>query len=150
MLKYVFWAFIYLPVFCVGYHLSNLAMSPVDRSLHHLVTALLFSYGVYLFIFFLKGLLLSLKERGNRWWIFLFLFCVVFTCLLSPYFVVGPLFGTLLRWHFSSWLTWVLTVAFGLLIYTKYKFLAPSAPALARFAFELGRRVARKTCYHKL
>ncbi|WP_188937059.1 DUF2929 family protein [Puia dinghuensis] len=66
ILRYIFWAFIYLPIFCAGYYLSNLALSPADRSLNHLIIALLFSYLVYLFIFFLKGLLLSLKRRGNK------------------------------------------------------------------------------------
>jgi hypothetical protein len=142
LFRYVFSVVIYLPVLCTGYYLSNLALSPLDHSLGHLVLVLLFSYLVYLGVFFLKGVSLALKARGNIIWLFLFMVCVAFTCLLSPWLVAGPLSRAFLRWHLSSWLVWVLTFWFGYLIYNRYKFHVPSAPVMARFAYQFGFNLA--------
>src|SRR5260370_18294710 len=111
VLRYIFRLFIYLPVIFVGYYLSNLVLSPTDNSLNHLLIAIVFSYFVFLLIFFLKGLLISLKERGNNSWIVLFLFCVAFTCLLSPWLLIAPVSTAFFRCHFSGLLVLVVPIA---------------------------------------
>ena len=142
-IKKVFLGFAYFPLFVAGYYLSDKLLSPLDHTLNHLIIAFVFSYFVYLVIFFLKGLLIALKQKNNNWWLPIFIFCVAFTCLLSPWLVVDPLTKAFTRWHFSTWLVWVITIAFGYFIYTRYMFLTANAPAMARFAFLLGFKLIK-------
>src|ERR1700748_992055 len=97
---------IYLPIIGTSYLLST-GIHP------RFLIVFLLSFFIYQLIFFLKGVLLSLKQKDRRLWIFLFLFCVTIVCVVGPYLLVYFLFNLLFHGFPLYWQTLLATGILG-------------------------------------
>ncbi|SRR6266498_3294360 len=67
------------------------------------------------------------KAKGNLFWIPIFIFCIVFTCVIPIWIVFEPiesLIGKMTHETNTNTLTWIVSLAFAFFIYRKYNFLS--------------------------
>jgi hypothetical protein len=139
-LKLLFKGFVYFPLLATGYLITTHILQKKDNALVWIGLTMLFAYILYSFIFFLKGILIALKSKGNLLWILLFAFCVGYTCV-AP---VWLFFDTIekLMFHLSkeqgTLLTWIFSFAIGGYIYDRYQFLINIAPAFIAPFYQAG------------
>ena len=139
-LKILFKGVVYFPLLATGYLISTHILEKKDNALAWMGLTISFAYILYAFIFFLKGILIALKSRGNFLWILLFVFCAGYTC-------VAPLwlfFDTIERLMFQlskeqgTLLTWLFSFAIGGYIYSRYQFLINVAPVFVAAFYQAG------------
>lgn len=134
-------AFVYVPLVVVGYWVAN--------QLGHLYSyemfikmplTLVFAYVGFGLIYFLKGMLISLRVSGKIGWIFIWTLCVFATWGFQFFVVQYHLEGFLQNRQVANYLFWSWAGVFltGILIDGHYKFLTNIAPSSV-FPFFNGR-----------
>jgi hypothetical protein len=96
------------------------------------------AFMLYQLLFFLKGMLIALMEKGYLLWLLLFLICVSFTCILPAWLAWEPAIHLAAKVKSDASfarMTVIILVAYG---YTRYNFLERTAPPMAAGAFSLG------------
>lgn len=100
------------------------------------------AYGTLALLYYLKGVAIGLRIRGKRLGSLLLAGCVVVS-------VVIP--ALLLHWLIdysvptaSLWVSWGVSLAFGLFTYTRYRFTQDFAPTFTLWAYRLGYRATSK------
>lgn len=147
----IFWAFklafkglIYFPLLITGYLITTHILEKGDSPVAWIGTTLLFGFVIYQFIFFLKGMLIGFKHKGNLLWILLFVLCATYSCI-AP---VWLSFETIEKWmkHLSNeqeaTLTWLFSCAMSGYIYSRYHFLTNVAPRIAMPVYQAGINLA--------
>ncbi|HEY0054297.1 MAG TPA: hypothetical protein VGB63_02980 [Pedobacter sp.] len=134
--KYLIKLFIYSPLIFTAIAITN-SIGDKDefKSFKGLFVIFLITCILYLLVYFLKGLLIGLKTKGNFFWIPLFLFCIAFTCVLPVYLAFEPV-GKLVMYMSKTQkpdelLQWVISLTIGYLVYFQYKFMTNIAPKWA-------------------
>ena len=117
----------YIPLLYTGYRVSTHILSKKDNGIGWLVLTIVLAYFFYLFIFFLKGMMLCLKKMNVWIWIPLFFLCIAFTCMM-PVWLVHAILNRVIE---NKTVDWVLSIAFGYNVYLKYQFAFDQAPPLA-------------------
>lgn len=130
----------YLPLWFAGYLITSLILQKNDDGLAWIGLIILFAILIYQIVFFIKGIIIGLKNKGNLIWLPLFILCLSFTCLLptwlvykniQPYFnKVSPASGNVL--------TWIVSISFGLYAYSRYHYLTNIVPLAASLSYQLG------------
>lgn len=130
----------YLPMWCTGYLITSLFLKKNDDGFAWIGLLILFTFLAYQAVFFVKGLLIGLKNKSNLLWVPLFIICISFTCLFPALFIhnniqpwlhrISPNSGNLIAWGTS--------ILFGLYVYSRYHFLTNIAPVGALFSYQLG------------
>lgn len=123
-IKIIFKLTVYLPLWFAGNLITSQILGKNEDPLTWIALIILFALMAYQVTFFIKGLIIGLKNKGNLLWLPLFIVCICFTCLLPIWFVhnniqpwlhkVSPNSGNLL-----AWLTAIL---FGIYVYSRYHF----------------------------
>jgi len=139
-LKLALNAFIYLPMILTAYALTDALLTTKDSHLVRIGLIALFAYAIYMFVYFLKGLLIAFKAKGNWLWLVILAVVVGFTCV-SPVLPFYPQISHLvliLDPAAPQWLTPVAAVVAILFIYTRYHFLTDLAPINILPVYKLG------------
>jgi hypothetical protein len=143
-LSIVWGAFVYVPLLMLGYWIaSNMSSLYSDEMLIKIPLTLLFAYMGFGLIYFLKGMLISLKASRRTWWILIWLLCVVATCGFQFFFVqynLEEFLGNRNVAHFTAW-SWVGASVVAILIYGHYKFITNIAPVSVFPFFNAGFKV---------
>ena len=138
--KLLFRAVIYSPLLITGYFIATKILSKEDSGLIWLGLVLVFAFFIYLFLFFLKGMMIALKSRGNFLWLLLFALCVMYTCVAPVWISFDDIEKLML--HLSKeeapTLTWLFSAAMAGYIYSRYQFLLNIAPAIAAVPYQAG------------
>jgi len=100
-------------------------------------------YIIECLVFFLKGWLLSLRDRDNRLWLLLMAICLLY-CFIFPAYI----FQTLITAQFKRTpgleiskleiISWIGGIILGWIIYRRYRLTEESAPFLFRWTFHIG------------
>lgn len=138
--KWLAKAVVYLPLWFCGYLLSATMLTPKDSAVAWIGLVVLIAVVMYQLLFFIKGILIALKAYQKLVWIFLFLVCCTFTCILPAWFIyhaIQPLM-TELSAQSASTLTWIAAITSGVLVYSQYHFLTNIAPRAAYPVYQLG------------
>jgi len=122
-LAMLIWVLIYLPLLTIGYIISFQILSPRDSAFTWIGSILFFAGISYLIIQKLKQKLQSLRRNNNPAWIALFIFCVLLTCVQTPWIAWYPLMQLCEHCHWPHAIAWALDAGIGLIIYSRYKFL---------------------------
>ncbi|HEX5152796.1 MAG TPA: hypothetical protein VFW07_15200 [Parafilimonas sp.] len=124
---------VYSPLICLSWLFTNQLLSAKTDIIIWLGLMAIFSVAFYFIIYFLKGVLIALKNNRNLFWIPLFIFCVIVTCILPVWIVFEPLKSFFNRYTETNQqlLTWICAFAFGFYVYGRYHFLTNIAPAKA-------------------
>jgi len=148
ILSVLYGAFIYIPLLLVGYWMANKMNSLYsDDQIIKIVLTLACAYVVFSFIYFLKGLLIGMRTRGQSLWIIVWITCVIVTSGIQMF-----ISQNLLESFFSSrsvvnhevW-SWLGAVAVGVLIYSHYRFLTNVAPRSVFWSYNFGFLATRQT-----
>lgn len=132
-IKVILKIIVYSPLIFLSWLITKQLLSANADKLIWIGLMLIFSIAFYLIIYFLKGMLIALKNNRNLFWIPLFICCVILTCVLPVWIVFEPLENFFNRYTETNQqlLTWICALAFGFYVYSKYHFLTNIAPAKA-------------------
>lgn len=119
----------YIPFLLAGYIIVEkfLELKTV-QSISRLLIATLAAVFIDITIILLKHWMLSLKEKRNLFWLLLFMLCFCFTSVLTVVILIKPV-SELLSFFFAGEnpiIAWSITVAFGLLVFSRYHFFSKS------------------------
>ena len=95
-------------------------------------------------VFFLKGWQISLRQRGNRFWIAIITICILY-CLALPVIVFQFLIADEIRRSHGSHaspfqlMSWIGGLILGWLIFRRYSLTKDEAPKFVWWAFRIGR-----------
>lgn len=146
-LSLVWGAFVYIPLLMLGYWAANKMSSLYsDEMLIKVSLTFVFAYLGFGMIYFLKGILISLRAAKRKWWMFIWTLCVFTTCGFQFFFVqynVQEFLGNRNVAHFTMW-SWLGAILVSLLIYGHYKFLTNIAPGSVFPFFNAGFRLMAK------
>jgi hypothetical protein len=78
---------VYLPIWFSGYLITTQILSKNEDPLTWIALIILFTLIAYQMIFFIKGIIIGLKNKGNPFWLPLFIVCICFTCVLPTWFI---------------------------------------------------------------
>jgi hypothetical protein len=134
-------AFIYLPLLILSYFLAS-AMSDLYSNDIFIKSGLTFTIGYFLFalIYFLKGILIRLRNDGRYSWFILWAICIAVTCGVQAVFsqiVLQDFFDDRSITNYQLW-SWLSALIIGLLIYSHYQFLTNIAPRSVFWSYQLG------------
>jgi hypothetical protein len=138
--KLILKAIVYSPLLVIGYLFTKKTTGSDTDIIIWLPMVILFSFILYIIIYFLKGVLIALKYNRNLLWIPLFIFCVLFTCILPVYIIFTPFETFIARYAQTNHelITWIIAVTFGLYVYKRYHFLTNIAPNRAFPYYQMG------------
>lgn len=120
--------------------LAALALTPVKMlgpgfTNERLACIGVIAYLLYAGVYWLKGIVVGLRQRTGWLWMLPFALCVAFACLL-PGLVVQAFLGKSVS---PSW-AWGLGAAFAAFAYSRYRFTVDYAPAVTLWSYRLGYR----------
>lgn len=93
---------------------------------------------MYLFLYFLRGVILSLKFRHNLLWLPLFFIAVTFACVLPVWLIWDTARNLIVKMGGDETMQWIFAIAFFIYIYMRYNFLKNIAPVFAFPAYHAG------------
>lgn len=125
---------VYVPLLFGGYFVSSHILSKRENGIYWLILTVVFAYLLYLFIFFLKGMMVCLKRRHKCVWIPLFILCVVLTCVM-PVWILHNILSCIMT---NQTVVWILSGGFGYFVYLKYQFTSDTPPASATPFYQAG------------
>ena len=126
VIKAGFKLLVYSPFIICGWAVANLILNKQDDVLLWVVFIFLFGFAFFKGILFLRKLIYLLISRRNLFWIPVWLFCTGFTTILPVWIVFGPtekLVEKLSQGYHVQLLTWLISLAYGYFIYSRYQFL---------------------------
>lgn len=133
----LFAAILYSGALILAYMLCKaLGIADVKSTGTKILILLSAAYLVLCSLYFLKGLLVSLKARNNQLWIILWIVCFLIICVLPAYtlqIIMSGLVKNLI-------VTWAIAVIAGLIIYFYYKLTVDSSPLLTKWSYQLGKK----------
>ncbi|HKO80164.1 MAG TPA: hypothetical protein VJU78_07215 [Chitinophagaceae bacterium] len=138
--KWIFKAIVYLPLWFAGYIITANILSKDDSAFAWIALVLLVAFFIYQLVFFLKGLMIGLRNNGNLIWLLLFILCVAFTSVFPTWMMfenVKVIMSELSKDN-ATLMTWIFSVVLGLYILSQYNFLTDMAPGVASTAYEAG------------
>lgn len=146
-IKIIFKLTVYLPLWFAGYQITSQILIKNEDSLNLIALTILFALLIYQVIFFTKGLIISLKIKGNLFWLPLFIVCICFTCVLPTWFIHSSIQPWLHRISPNSGnlMAWLTSIFFGIYVYSRYHFLTDNAPMAALFSYQLGKNLVLTT-----
>lgn len=97
------------------------------------------AYLLYAGLYWLKGIVVGLRQRAGWLWVLPFALCVAFACLL-PGLAVHAFLGK----SASPLWAWGLGAAFAAFAYSRYRFTEDYAPAVALWSYRFGYRWVTK------
>jgi hypothetical protein len=140
IIKLIFRAIVYYPLLITGYLIVTKILDRNDQALAWIILVLLSTFILYQLIYFIKGMLITMKARKNYLWIFLFMVCVGFTCVVPTWLFMVAVKGIIfaLSKENTGIISGMIAVVFGLYIYSRYLFLTDVAPSIVYPAYQLG------------
>jgi hypothetical protein len=152
-LKLLFKAFIYTPLLLTAYLVTGVLLRRTADGVYWFLLIIAFTYLLYQLIFFIKGLLITLKFNGNLLWVPLYITCVLYTSVLPAWILFNSIESIAKEVHLDKVSLLILSGIVGAFIYSQYKFLINIAPVTAyssfRFGITCGNRWLRVTNLNK-
>jgi hypothetical protein len=78
-------AAIYGPFLYAGYLIAN--KLALENKWYFVFALITIAYLLVCFIYWLKGMLIALRQKGNELWLVLFAVCVIISCVLPALFI---------------------------------------------------------------
>jgi len=130
-------AFVYSPLLLTGYLICRQVLPANGKGYYWAATIIFCAAIIYCILMILKGILLGLKWRGRWGWILVFGVCLLYTCI-PPGIVVFDLLRS--RVHYPV-LNYLISLAVGYWVYTRYHFLTDLVPAKFWLFYSTGLRI---------
>lgn len=134
-------AFIYVPLIVLSYFLVSKISALYSNDVYIKVglTAIV-AYLLFSLVYFLKGILIGLRTKGQSAWILVWAICVIATCGIQA--IIGQnLLESFFRdrqvANYELW-SWIGSSAIVILIYSHYQFLSNVAPRSVFWSYKIG------------
>lgn len=137
-IKLAFKLLIYFPLVFTAYIIATKFLYKQADAFLWIGTILLIAYTLYLFTYFLKGVILAFKFHHNLLWIPLFFVAVSFTTVLPVWFMWDTIGNAISNIGANTTTQWIFAIAFGTYIYFRYNFLTNIAPSSVFPAYDAG------------
>src|SRR3954465_15291340 len=90
-IKMILKLIVYSPLIFLGYFITNEILNADTDKILWIALITVFAFLFYFITYFFKGVLIALKHNGNLFWIPLFIFCLIVTCVLPVWIIFSPL-----------------------------------------------------------
>lgn len=137
-------AFVYAPLLILGYfvatRISHLYSSDLFIKCGLTITI---SYLLFALIYFLKGVLIGLRNSGRHSWFLLWILCVAVACGTQAVLVqtwLENVFSSRSIANYELW-SWIAGGLVAFIIYSHYRFLTNVAPRSVFWSYQFGFRV---------
>lgn len=117
-------AFVYSPLLLTGYLVCRQVLPPGAKGYYWVGLIVGIAAVLYSVLFFVKGVIIAWRFRGNKAWILLLGLCILYTSV-PPALVARHLLAGHLPY---PWLSWALSAGAGYWAYTRYHFLVDLVP----------------------
>lgn len=138
--------FVYLPILYFGYIVVFFLFPEAGKN-QQFILILLFAYMFYCLIYFIKGILVKLKNNGNGVWSLLWLFCVIVTCVLPAFmaleFLESFIEPSKRTDNINRFITWTGALLFSFFVYSRYQFKTDVAPKIAFWSYLAGFKLVK-------
>jgi hypothetical protein len=134
-------AFVYIPLLVLSYYLATRISDSYSNDLFiKSGLTILICYLLFAFIYFLKGLLIGLRNSGRNLWFVLWMLCVAVTCGAQAVLVQSWLENIFAGRSIVNYELWSSLVAglVALIIYSHYQFLTNVAPRSVFWSYQFG------------
>jgi len=136
---------VYSPLLLTGYLVVKRIL-PVGARGYYWVGAIIFvALILYGLLFIAKGIIIALRTRSNKAWIFVMVLCVAYTsvppALIAHYFLSSRIP--------YQWLSWALSIGVGYWVYTRYGFLEDIVPSQIWGLYAVGLRIGKHPHFRK-
>lgn len=132
---------IFSPLLMLGYWLADHLHSAYSNDWTIKVALVIFfSYILYAILYFLKGMIIRLRDLKRKWWVVVWFCCVALTCGLQILIVQYQLEGYFHARRIANYSLWSLagSLAVGAFVYLHYSFLTNIAPRSVFWAYKTG------------
>jgi len=142
-IKIIFRLTVYLPFWFAGYLITSKILIKNEDPLTWIALIILFALLAYQVTFFIKGLIIGLKNKGNLFWLPIFIVFICFTCVLPTWFIHNSIQPWLhiISPNSGNLMAWLTSIFFGIYVYSRYHFLTDIAPMAALFSYQLGKNL---------
>jgi hypothetical protein len=142
---------VYFPQLFTGYCITRCILNKQDNGITWVLLTMLFAFILYLFVFFLKGILIVLKTKKNFWWLPLFILCALYTCVLPVMLFFGLLHKAAFYFTIdhADELSWLFAIVACSYLYSKYAFLTDCCPKIALPGYRAGVSISMAICGSK-
>ena len=139
-------AFVYAPLLMLGYFAATRTSHLYSNDLFiKCGLTITISYLLFALIYFLKGILIGLRNSGRHSWFLLWILCVTLACGVQAVLVQAWLenvFSGRTIANYELW-SWIGAGLIGLIIYSHYRFLTNVAPRSVFWSYQFGFQILR-------
>lgn len=141
MFSLAYSAFIYVPLLILSFYLAQSFSSFYSNDIYIKIgLTVIIAYLLFGFIYFLKGVLIGLRNDGRSSWIVVWLLCVILTCgaqAIIAQTIFEDLFAGRNIANHLLW-SWIGAAIVAIVIYSHYRFLTNVAPGSVFWSYRLG------------
>ena len=123
VLQWVGIAFIFLPLLTTGYAVSRMKMFIVYSIWSRIAIVLAVAFVIFFLLQVIRQWIIHLKDNHNILWVPIFLACITYTCLFTPWLLHDGLSALFARWHWSPWTELIVDAVIVVITYIPYDFL---------------------------
>lgn len=139
-------AFVYAPLLILGYFVATGISQLYSNDLFiKCGLTIIISYLLFALIYFLKGILIGLRNNGRHSWFLLWILCVTVACGVQAAIVQAWLenvFSSRSIANYELW-SWIGAGLVASIIYSHYRFLINVAPRSVFWSYQFGFRALR-------
>lgn len=134
-------AFVYVPLLIFSYYIaSKLSSLYSDDLIIKIGLTIIVAYLLFSFVYFLKGILIGMRNNGRVVWVAIWSLCVIITCGIQA--VLGQIllqdfFEARQIANYQVW-SWIGACAILILVYSHYQFLTNVAPRSVFWSYQIG------------
>jgi hypothetical protein len=134
-------AFVYVPLLILSYVLAESMSDFYSNDVYIKIgLAIVICYLIFSAIYFLKGILIGLRQNRRASWFVLFALCLILTSgvqAVGAHAILINFFSGRNVANYEVW-SWLGAVIVALLIYSHYQFLTNVAPRVVFWSYQLG------------
>lgn len=141
-------AFVYVPLLIFSYYIAGKLSSLYSNDLFiKIALTIIVAYLLFSFVYFLKGILIGMRNNGRILWVAIWSLCVILTCGIQAVFgqiLLEDFFQARHIANYQVW-SWIGACAIVILIYSHYQFLTNMAPRSVFWSYQIGFAIVQAT-----
>ena len=141
LVSIIYNAFAYVPLITLSYYIAKAFSSLYSNDIFiKMGLTIIVAYLLISLVYFLKGILIGMRNNGRIFWVAIWSFCVLITCGVQAVlgqFVLQEFFEARHIANYEFW-SWIGAGAIVVLIYSHYRFLSNVAPRSVFWSYKTG------------
>ncbi len=138
------------PLLITGYLMANYILNKTSNLLVHLGFTICIAYLCYLAIYFVKGIIISLRSNRNYFWVPILLIMVFFVCMLPVLILLQTDFKFINALTTNNLLQPVIVFIYFIYAYSRYSFLKNVAPRSVYIFYQAGISITNRLLHFRI